>query len=296
MSTNQGSYAGHDYDAFDFRDEYESQEWEFRRDAAGYEPRNTHYATRRRHRGDQGMNLSEVERWASIIAGAGLLLYAVRQRRVSALFTGALGASLVARGSSGRCPVYSAANLSTRQETTREALSGPRGVLVHKTMHINRPVEDVFRFWRDLSNLPRCMNHLESVAPLGNGRSHWIAKGPAGMRVEWDAEIINEEENRVIGWRSLEHADVVSAGSVNFRECDGGTEIVVRLQYSPPAGRMGALIAKLFGEEPSQQIQEDLHRMKQCLETEGATAVGSQPPAPGDDQQRWSSAASGAGH
>jgi uncharacterized membrane protein len=274
MSTNQGSYAGHDYEPFDFRDEYESQEWEFRRDAAGYEPRNTRHAPRRRHHG-HGMNLSEVERWASIIAGAGLLLYAVRHRRSAGLAAGALGAGLIARGSSGHCPVYQAAHLSTRQDT-RDALSGPRGVLVHKTMVINRPVEDVYRFWRDLSNLPRCMNHLESVAPLGNGRSHWIAKGPAGMRVEWDAEIINEEENRVIGWRSLEHADVVSAGSVNFRECDGGTEIVVRLQYSPPAGRMGALIARLFGEEPSQQIQEDLHRMKECLET-GDAAAGAGP-------------------
>ena len=124
------------------------------------------------------------------------------------------------------------------------------------------------------------------MTPLGNGRSHWIAKGPAGMRVEWDAEIINEEENRVIGWRSLEHADVVSAGSVNFRECDGGTEIVVRLQYSPPAGRMGALIAKLFGEEPSQQIQEDLHRMKQCLEMGDAATGDAAAATPGRPRSR----------
>jgi uncharacterized membrane protein len=219
------------------------------------------------------MNLSEIERWASIIAGAGLLLFAARQRRGTGIAVGALGAGLIARGSSGHCPVYAAAHVNTRQDT-RDALGGPRGVLVHKTMTINRPVEDVYRFWRDLSNLPRCMQHLESVTPLGNGRSHWIAKGPAGMRVEWDAEIINEEENRVIGWRSLEHADVVSAGSVNFRECDGATEIVVRLQYSPPAGRMGALIARLFGEEPSQQIQEDLHRMKECLETGAVAGAG----------------------
>ena len=311
MSTNQGSYAGHDYDAFDFRDEYESQEWEFRRDAAGYEPRNTRLASRRRHRGEHpGMNLSDVERWTSILAGAGLLLYAVRHRRAAGFLVGALGAGLMARGSSGHCPVYAAAQLSTRHDG-RDAFSGPRGVLVHKTMVINRPVEDVYRFWRDLSNLPRCMNHLESVTPLGNGRSHWIAKGPAGMRIEWDAEIINEEENRVIGWRSLEHADVVSAGSVNFRECDGGTEIVVRLQYSPPAGRMGALIAKLFGEEPSQQIQEDLHRMKQCLEMgdaatgdavagDAATAAKpqaqpqTQPSGQAWDQRRYD-AASGAG-
>jgi uncharacterized membrane protein len=291
MSTNQGSYPGHDYEPFDFRDEYESQEWEFRRDAAGYEPRNMRHVPRRHGHHGHGMNLSEVERWTSIVAGAGLLLFALRQRRGTGFLTAALGAAFVARGSSGHCPVYAAANHSTRHDT-RDALSGPRGVLVHKTMVINRQVEDVYRFWRDLSNLPRCMNHLESVTPLGNGRSHWIAKGPAGMRVEWDAEIINEEENRVIGWRSLEGADVVSAGSVNFRECDGGTEIVVRLQYSPPAGRMGALIARLFGEEPSQQIQEDLHRVKQCLETSTSTGeavdAGNQPQGQGKIlDSRW---------
>jgi uncharacterized membrane protein len=306
MSMNESSYAGHDYEPFDFQDEYESQEWEFRRDAAGYEPRNTRLGPRRRAHGDRGgMNLSEIERWASIIAGAGLLLFAVRQRRGTGIAAGALGAGLIARGSSGHCPVYAAAHVNTRQDT-RDALGGPRGVLVHKTMTINRPVEDVYRFWRDLSNLPRCMQHLESVTPLGNGRSHWIAKGPAGMRVEWDAEIINEEENRVIGWRSLEHADVVSAGSVNFRECEGGTEIVVRLQYSPPAGRMGALIARLFGEEPSQQIQEDLHRVKQCLETgagageaaTGETATGETATDAGNKSQakildsRWNNASS----
>jgi len=288
-------YAGHDYEPFDFRDEFESQEWEFRRDAAGYEPRNTRLGPRRRAHADRGMNLSEIERWASIIAGAGFLIFAARQRRGTGIVAGALGAGLIARGSSGHCPVYAAAHLNTRQDT-RDALGGPRGVMVHKTMTINRPVEDVYRFWRDLSNLPRCMQHLESVTPLGNGRSHWIAKGPAGMRVEWDAEIINEEENRVIGWRSLEHADVVSAGSVNFRECDGATEIVVRLQYSPPAGRMGALIARLFGEEPSQQIQEDLHRVKQCLETGAGAATGEAAADAGNKSQatildsRWNDA------
>jgi uncharacterized membrane protein len=301
MSMNQGSYPGHDYEPFDFRDEYESQEWEFRRDAAGYEPRNMRHVPRRHgHHGDRGMNLSEVERWTSIIAGAGLVLFALRQRRGTGVLTAALGASLLARGSSGHCPLYAAAHHSTRHDT-RDALGGPRGVLVHKTMVINRPVEDVYRFWRDLSNLPRCMNHLESVTPLGNGRSHWIAKGPAGMRVEWDAEIINEEENRVIGWRSLEHADVVSAGSVNFRECDGATEIVVRLQYSPPAGRMGALILRLFGEEPSQQIQEDLHRVKECLEAGEAAAIGNQAAVANQPHgkildSRWTDASSATGH
>jgi uncharacterized membrane protein len=215
-------------------------------------------------------NVGRIERWASVLGGLGLVALAARQRRATGLAAGAVGTYLIARGVSGRCLVYEAAHLSTCTKDTKEALGGPRGVHVYKVMTINRPIDAVYRYWRDLSNLPAAMRHLESVTLLGAGRSHWVAKGPAGMRVEWDAEIINEEENRVIGWRSLEHADVVSAGSVNFRDApDGATEITVKLQYEPPAGRVGALIAKLFGEEPSQQIEEDLRRLKTILEAEG---------------------------
>src|SRR5207248_1701614 len=103
---------------------------------------------------------------------------------------------------------------------------------------------------------------------LGHGRSHWIAKGPAGVRVEWDAEIINEVMDKVIGWRSLPGSEIVSAGSVNFRLVRAGrsTQVTVHLQYAPPAGRAGALFAKLFGREPSQTVREDLRRLKQHLE------------------------------
>ena len=99
--------------------------------------------------------------------------------------------------------------------------------------------------------------------------SHWVACGPAGMKVEWDARIINEIDNKLIGWQSLEGSIVSTAGSVNFRERDWGTEVRVHLQYNPPAGKLGALIAGLFGEEPSMQIREDLRRFKQLMETGG---------------------------
>src|SRR5689334_11758383 len=112
MSMNEGIYAGHDYEPLEYRDEYESQEWEFRRDAAGYEPRNTRLGPRRRsHAEHGGMNLSDVERWASIVAGVGLLIFGVRHRRTSGIAAGALGAGLIARGSSGYCPLYGAANM-----------------------------------------------------------------------------------------------------------------------------------------------------------------------------------------
>lgn len=216
-------------------------------------------------------NVGTLERWASVLGGIGLLALAARRRRVTGLAAGAAGTYLIARGLAGHCPIYERAHLNTCTKDTKAALGGPRGIHVDKVMTIKRPVDEVYRYWRDLSNLPRAMRHLDAVTPLGAGRSHWIAKGPAGMRIEWDAEIIHEEENRVIAWRSLEHADVVSAGSVNFREASGGeTEIAVKLQYEPPAGRVGALVAKLFGEEPSQQIEADLRHLKAMLEGDAA--------------------------
>ena len=111
------------------------------------------------------------------------------------------------------------------------------------------------------------MNHLESVSVREEGISHWVAKGPAGMRVEWDARIINEVADKVIGWQSLEGSTISTAGSVNFDEDPHGTRVTVHLQYNPPGGKLGAAVAKLFGEEPNQTIREDLRRFKQLMET-----------------------------
>jgi len=135
-------------------------------------------------------------------------------------------------------------------------------------VRLEKPVSDIYRFWRRLENLPRFMTHLDRVTEMPNGKSHWVARGPAGLAVEWDAEIINELENEVIGWRSLHGSEVVTAGSVNFgRARDGrSTQVSVHLQYAPPAGKAGALIASLFGREPSQTIREDLRHFKQLLE------------------------------
>jgi uncharacterized membrane protein len=129
-------------------------------------------------------------------------------------------------------------------------------------------VDEVYRFWRHLQNLPRFMNYLESVTDLGGGRSHWIAKGPADVNFGWDAEIINDVKNKVIGWRSLPGSDVVSAGSVKFSSVRGGraTRVGVQLQYAAPGGRAGSMLASMLGREPSQTIREDLRRVKQLLE------------------------------
>ena len=139
---------------------------------------------------------------------------------------------------------------------------------VTKRITINRPRAEVYRFWRDLENLPRFMQHLESVQVIGGKRSHWIAKAPVG-KVEWDAEIIAEGDNELIAWRSLEGSEVRTEGSVRFLDApaDRGTELSVELEYDAPGGSLGAAIAKLLGEEPAQQVRDDLRRFKQVMET-----------------------------
>lgn len=150
---------------------------------------------------------------------------------------------------------------------TRQKLGGPRGIYVEESVVVNRPIAEVFRFWRNFENLPRFMNHLELVAVREAGVSHWVAKGPAGLKVEWDARIINEVDNQVIGWQSLTGSMISTAGSVNFDEAGGRTRVTVKLQYSQPAGKLGAAVARLLGEDPGQQIHEDLQRFKELLET-----------------------------
>jgi uncharacterized membrane protein len=161
---------------------------------------------------------------------------------------------------------------------TRAALSGSRGIHVREAVRLECPVDDVYRFWSRLENLPTFMENLVSVTDLGGGRSHWVARGPGGVNVEWDAEIINQIPNKVLAWKSLPGGDVVSAGSVTFdaaRGSDAGTQITVTLQYQPPAGTFGKLVASAFGSEPSQTIREDLRRLKQLLEAgEIAKAAG----------------------
>jgi len=206
-------------------------------------------------------DIREIERWASLAAATAVMVYGFSRRSVPGVALAAVAATPFAyRTLVGKWPFENG--------STRTALSGDRGIHVREAMRIDKPISEVYAFWRQLENLPRVLTHLEQVTELGNGRSHWIARGPAGMGVEWDAEIINEVENKVIGWRSLPDSDVVTAGSVNFKPVRDGraTQIAVHLQYEPPAGRAGAFLARIFGGEPSQTIREDLRRLKQVLE------------------------------
>ena len=143
-----------------------------------------------------------------------------------------------------------------------------RGIHAKASCVVNREPDEVYTFWRNFENLPRFMRHLDSVNEMGEGRSRWKAKGPAGIEVEWDAMIVADVPGEVITWRSLENSDVDNAGAVRFERAPGnrGTIVKVNLEYNPIGGVIGAAVAKLFGEEPEQQLDDDLRRFKQVME------------------------------
>jgi uncharacterized membrane protein len=207
--------------------------------------------------------LENPERWIPIVAGATLAAYGLTRRSLSGLAMAGLGGALIAAG-------MRRANGNGRQKG-EDNVSVPygRGIGVEKSVTINQPAETIYTFWRNFENLPRFMSHLVSVDVLDSHHSHWKAKGPAGTDVEWDAEIIHEEPNRLIGWRSINGSEVDNAGSVHFIPATGGrgTEVKVILRYDPPGGKLGGAVAKLLGSDPGHEVQEDLRALKQLLET-----------------------------
>jgi uncharacterized membrane protein len=234
---------------------------------------------RRRRSLEDGVNVGKTERLVSGIAGAGLIVLALRRKRFRGLLL-PLGGNLLTRAVSGRCPVNRALGRNTAMgDRTSPVTSVPRGqgIKVERSIIVNRPPEEVYRFWRQLENLPRFMDHLESVTVLDENRSHWVAKAPAGTKVEWDATIHNEIENELLAWRSLPGAEVDNAGSVHFDPAGDATEVRVVLSYDPPAGKVGAAVAKLLGEEPAQQVEEDLRRFKQVMEATESGARSKKP-------------------
>lgn len=199
-------------------------------------------------------------RMISGAAGGALLLMGLRKRGVLGLGMAAVGGYLAYRAATGNDPVMAAAGLSGNSAAAKP-------IFVEHSVVIDRPAQDVYDFWRKLDNLPQIMSHLESVTALDEKRSRWVAKAPLGTHVEWEAEIVNDKPGQRIGWHSLPGATVDNAGSVQFESLpNGGTRVHVALSYRPPAGPLGAAVAKLFGEEPSQQIAEDLQKFKAAFE------------------------------
>src|SRR4051812_3919516 len=225
---------------------------------------------RRRRSAADGINVGNTERLISGIAGAAMIVLALRRKRLRGILL-PIGGNLIVRAVSGRCPINRALGRNTAESGRNSPVSSVaqgQGIKVERSITVNRPQAEVYRFWRKLENLPRFMDHLESVTVIDENRSHWVAKAPAGTKVEWDASIHNEIEDELIAWRSLPGSDIDNAGSVHFTPTgDAATEVRVVLSYDPPAGRVGAAVAKLLGEEPGTQVEEDLRRFKQVMES-----------------------------
>jgi len=222
-------------------------------------------------------NVSEAERWLSLVGGSSLIAYGLARRNTAGFGLAALGGSLLWRGMTGHCPMYETLGVNTAERGyakgtgSRAGVPYELGIRVDHEIHVNKSVDDVYAFWRELSNLSRFMDHLECVKVINDRLSHWTAKGPIGMNVEWDAEIVNDIPNTVIGWRSLEGSDVDNGGSVRFEPRDGGTAVKISMQYNPPAGQLGECIASMFGNNPRKTIAEDLERFKELMETGNVT-------------------------
>ncbi len=224
------------------------------------------------HMGETNVNIGSTERWVTAFAGGTLATYGLIRRSPLSLALAAGGVYLVVRGATGHCAAYSAAGVNKAggetQDSVRQRL-GDVGLKVTHAVTILKPAAELYRYWRDFTNLPRIMDHLESVTVSGDINSHWVAKAPLGSTVAWDAEIINDVPNEIIAWRSLPGADVDNAGAVTFKPgpTGRGTEVRVSLSYAPPAGKPGAVVAKLLGEEPRKQLDDDLRHFKNQMET-----------------------------
>lgn len=218
------------------------------------------------------VNVGPAERKASMVGGAALTLSGLRtltkKHYLPGLAMMAAGGLFLYRGKTGHCDVYQAIGADTVH--TRES-----GIRVEKVLTINRPPQQVYEFWHNLENLPRFMQHLESVQITGDRTSHWKARGPGGLSAEWDAEMMDDYPGQQISWHSTGAAELPNKGSVEFKDAPGerGTEVKVCIHYYPPGGAMGRAAAKIAHAINARQLEEDLKRLKQILETgEIATA------------------------
>lgn len=227
-------------------------------------------------------NVSDGERIVSASTGAILILGGLRRRDLPGLLIAGVGSALAFRGATGHCHTYEALDIDTAHGRARgNRTSQDLDTHISLSMLINKSPEELYAYWRNFENLPNIMTHLKSVRVLGGGRSHWVAQAPriAGGQVEWDAEITADEPNSRIAWRALPGGDVEHRGSVTFEKAPGdrGTKVRVVLEYHPPAGQIGRWVAKIFGEEPEQQIHDDLLNFKRMMEVGEVLTIIGQP-------------------
>ena len=219
-------------------------------------------------------NVGNSERIVSAVTGGAMIAYGLKRRDTVGVLLSLLGGGLAFRGASGHCEVYK--KLGIDSANANYWVSGK--VDVTKSVTINKSAEELFKFWENFENLPQIMNHLESVKKNDELYSHWKAKAPLGYSVEWDAEVTNKVENSLIEWKSLDGADIPNTGRIEFiLTVERGTEVKVTFAYIVPGGKIGEIVAKIFGEEPGQQVEEDLRRFKRLMEAGSIIKIEGQP-------------------
>lgn len=225
--------------------------------------------------GTSQINVGPTERVVSVTGGLLLAAYGLRRFSLSGLTLAATGGALLFRGVTGHCPINAAIG-----RDSAAADRGRPGVELRTTLTVDRPRDEVYRFWRRLENLPQFMHHLEDVRELDPRRSVWTAKVPkTSSTIEWEAEIEAEEEGRRLAWRSVAHADVDNAGEVRFEDAPGGrgTEVHVHISYRPPAAGAGRAVARLLNPVFEQMVKEDVRRFKHLLEAGSIPTTEGQP-------------------
>jgi uncharacterized membrane protein len=226
------------------------------------------------------VNVGDKERLLSLLGGATLSLFGLSRRSLGGLALAAMGGSFIYRGVTGHCGGYQRLGISTASPIgSATSIRAGHGVKVEEGIVINRDPGTLWSYWRKLENLGRFMRHLECVEEIDNRRSRWVASSALGLKLEWQSEIINEKENELIAWRSVEGSQVDTAGSVHFRELPNGrgTEVKVILKYDAHAAQLAAPLARLLGTSPCQQIHEDLQHFKQVMETGEVATIEGQP-------------------
>ena len=227
---------------------------------------------------DLQMNVPDSERTLSALVGGGFLAAGAAREGVVRWILLGIGGALVYRGWSGHCPYYAAQDIDRRHPRGRTAggsgVPDQRGNRAEHSVDIFCSSDVLYRFWRKLEQLPRIMPHVESVQETGATTSHWKVKAPMGQTLEWDAEIINDDEGRMIAWQSLPGASVRHAGSVWFEpDGSGATRVKVAMEFVPPAGPIGAAVAGMLGNSPQQQLEQDLAKFKEFAEQELASSA-----------------------
>lgn len=226
------------------------------------------------------INIGQIERWLSAAAGGGLLIYGLGRLDLKGLLMGLAGGRLLWRGITGRSYLYKALDISTVEESpsTRKSLPG-KGVRVCKSITIERPAQDLYRFWRDAEKAPLYMLNLESVTATNDTHSHWVARTPGGKTIEWDAEITQDQPDHLIAWRISGKSPLGSQGQVRFDPTGNqrGTIVTTAIDFPTFGGSIGSSLGKMLAYAPEQIAHENLRRFKELMEAGEIATIKGQP-------------------